>query len=203
MYNIQPISQTPALNQYEASAKLAKRYFYLRESGGQRLYWDSEELHTNLTAMHLHGSLAAYGVRETGEKSFGEVCKTIINNTDFRPIIPDAIYRPYSDAVIQKNHHWRPNSWSAPNVKPNPSVSPEPFLKHLERMLGSKAKANYLIDMLAYRYQSTNNDKPHISESIIGNFFPKARTWIKANLGLANACVKFIFVETQIKIKKN
>jgi len=163
MYNIQSISQPPALNQYEASAKLAKRYFYLRESGGQRLYWDSEELHANLTAMHLHGSLAAYGVRESGDQSFANVCRTIIRNTAFRPIILDSIYRPYAAAVIQKNHHWRPNSWSAPKIKPDASVSPEPFLKHLERMLGSKPKADYLIDMLAYRYQSTTNVKPHVA----------------------------------------
>ena len=164
MYNIQSINQPPAaLNQYQASAKLAQRYFYLRESGGQKLYWDSEEGHNNLTDMHLHGSLAAYGIREKDGKSFAAVCKDIINNTAFRPIILDSIYRPYQAAVIQKNDHWRPNSWREPDVKPDASISPEPFLNHLERMLGSKAKADYLIDMLAYRYQSTTNVKPHVA----------------------------------------
>jgi len=163
MYNIQSISEPPALNQYEASAKLAQRYFYLRESGGQKLYWDSEELHTNLTAMHLHGSLAAYGIREKGDQSFAKVCQEIISYTDFRPIILDSIYRPYADTVIQENHHWRPNSWSAPDIKPDASISAVPFVQHLQRMLGSKPKADYLIDMLAYRYQSTTNVKPHVA----------------------------------------
>lgn len=163
MYNIQSISEPPALNQYEASAKLAQRYFYLRESGGQKLYWDSEELHTNLTAMHLHGSLAAYGIREKGDQSFAKVCQEIISYTDFRPIILDSIYRPYADTVIQENHHWRPNSWSAPDIKPDASISAVPFVQHLQRMLGSKPKADYLIDMLAYRYQSKTNVKPHVA----------------------------------------
>tara|TARA_R110000787_G_scaffold166214_1_gene279228 strand:+ start:894 stop:2270 length:1377 start_codon:yes stop_codon:yes gene_type:complete len=163
MYNIQSISQPPALNQYEARDRLAQRYYYLRESGGQKLYWDSEELHSNLTDMHLHGSLAAYGVREKDGKAFAAVCKDIINNTAFRPIVLDPIYRPYSASVIQKNDHWRPNSWRKPNVKPNASISAAPFVQHLERMLGSKAKADYLIDMLAYRYQSKTNEKPHVA----------------------------------------
>ena len=163
MYNIQSISEPPALNQYEASAKLAQRYFYLRESGGQKLYWDSEELHTNLTAMHLHGSLAAYGIREKGDQSFAKVCQEIISYTVFRPIILDSIYRPYADTVIQENHHWRPNSWSAPDIKPDASISAVPFVQHLQRMLGSKPKADYLIDMLAYRYQSKTNVKPHVA----------------------------------------
>ena len=163
MYNIQSISQLPALNQYEARDRLAQRYYYLRESGGQKLYWDSEELHSNLTDMHLHGSLAAYGVREKDGKAFAAVCKDIINNTAFRPIVLDPIYRPYAASVIQKNDHWRPNSWRKPNVKPNASISAAPFVKHLERMLGSKAKADYLIDMLAYRYQSKTNEKPHVA----------------------------------------
>ena len=163
MYNIQSISQLPALNQYEARDRLAQRYYYLRESGGQKLYWDSEELHSNLTDMHLHGSLAAYGVREKDGKAFAAVCKDIINNTAFRPIVLDPIYRPYAASVIQKNDHWRPNSWRKPNVKPNASISAAPFVQHLQRMLGSKPKADYLIDMLAYRYQSTTNVKPHVA----------------------------------------
>ena len=163
MYNIQSVSQLPALNQYEARDRLAQRYYYLRESGGQKLYWDSEELHSNLTDMHLHGSLAAYGVREKDGKAFAAVCKDIINNTAFRPIVLDPIYRPYAASVIQKNDHWRPNSWRKPNVKPNASISAAPFVQHLQRMLGSKPKADYLIDMLAYRYQSTTNVKPHVA----------------------------------------
>ena len=58
-------------------------------TGGQKLYWDSEELHSNLTDMHLHGSLAAYGLREKDGKAFAAVCKDIINNTAFRPIVLD------------------------------------------------------------------------------------------------------------------
>ena len=127
------------------------------------MYWDSEEGHNNLTDMHLHGSLAAYGIREKDGKSFAKVCKDIINNTAFRPIILDPIYRPYQAAVLQKNDHWRPNSWREPDVKPDASISPEPFLNHLERMLGTKAKADYLVDMLAYRYQSKTNVKPHVA----------------------------------------
>ena len=156
-------TQQPALDQYQAREELEKRYFYLKESGGQKLYWDSEEGHINLTEKHLHESLAAYGIREKQGKFFAAVCKDIIDNTAFRPIILDPIYRPYQAAVLQKNHHWRPNSWREPDVKPNATISAAPFVQHLERMLGTKAKADYLIDMLAYRYQSTTNVKPHVA----------------------------------------
>ena len=191
MHNISIIKPPAKLNQYQASEALAQRYFYLRESGGQRLYWDSEELHTNLTAMHLHGSLAAYGVTEMQGESFAKTCQTIINNTNFRPIILDSIYRPYAHAVIQKNHHWRPNSWSAPLVRPDTSVSAAPFVQHLERMLGTKDKADYLIDMLSFRYQSKTNVKPHVAFYLYGGQgFGK---------GIFSSTIAAVFGETAVR----
>jgi hypothetical protein len=158
----------PVLLVYAASAKLAERYYYIKESGGQTTYWDSEEGHTTLTAMHLHETLASYGVHEASGKTFAATCKYIIEHTQFRPIILEAIYRPYSPRVIKKNSHWHPNSWREPLVIPDSDVSSEPFVQHLERMLGTKAKADYLIDMLAYRYQSRTNVKPHVAFYLYG-----------------------------------
>ena len=124
------------------------------------MYWDSEEGHDHLTKQHLYGTLIAYGLN--GDDVI-ERCSTTVNMTQFKPIILESIYRPYQDRVIEKNHHWHPNSWVKPDVEPDASISAEPFIQHLKRMLGSKAKADYLIDMLAYRYKSQTNIKPHVA----------------------------------------
>ena len=152
--------QPKTITDNELGTKLAQRYYFIKKSGGQTVYWDSEEGHDNLTKQHLYGTLIAYGL--DGNDVINR-CDKAVNMTQFKPIILESIYRPYQDRVIQKNHHWHPNSWTKPDVKPNASISTQPFQQHLKRMLGSKAKADYLIDMLAYRYQSGNNVKPHVA----------------------------------------
>jgi hypothetical protein len=171
MHNLQIISpkpstdteRDPVLLGYAASAKLAERYYFIKKSGGNNIYWDSEEGHIGLTEKHLYGTLSELGVREYDGKNWHEVCDSIIFNAHIKPIILSSIYRPYQAKVIQQNHHWQPNSWREPDVKPDSSVSAASFVQHLERMLGTKAKADYLIDMLAYRYQSRTNVKPHVA----------------------------------------
>ena len=152
--------QPKTITDNELGTKLAQRYYFIKKSGGQTVYWDSEEGHNNLTKQHLYGTLIAYGL--DGDDVIKR-CDKAVNMTQFKPIILESIYRPYQARVIQKNHHWHPNSWTKPDVKPNASISAQPFQQHLKRMLGSKAKADYLIDMLAYRYQSRNNVKPHVA----------------------------------------
>jgi len=152
--------QRKTITDNELGIKLAQRYYYIKKSGGQTVYWDSEEGHNNLTKQHLYGTLIAYGLN--GDDVISR-CSTTVDMTQFKPIILESIYRPYQARVIQKNHHWHPNSWVKPDVKPNASISAQPFQQHLKRMLGSKAKADYLIDMLAYRYQSRTNIKPHVA----------------------------------------
>lgn len=183
--------QDPVLLSYAASAKLAQRYYYIKESGGQTIYWDSEEGHTTLTAMHLHETLASYGVHETTGKTFAATCKNIIDNTQFKPIILEPVYRPYGPRVIKKNSHWHPNSWSAPLVKPDTSVSAKPFVEHLTRMLGTEDKADYLIDMLAYRFQSKSNVKPHVAFYLYGGQgFGK---------GIFSSTIAAVFGETAVR----
>ena len=152
--------QPKTITNNELGTKLAQRYYFIKKSGGQTVYWDSEEGHNNLTKQHLYATLIAYGLN--GDDVISR-CSTTVNMTQFKPIILESIYRPYQARVIQKNHHWHPNSWVKPDVKPNASISAQPFQQHLKRMLGSKAKADYLIDMLAYRYQSRTNVKPHVA----------------------------------------
>ena len=173
MYKLQTTSATsapkdPVLLGYAASEKLAERYYFITKSGGNNIYWDSEEDHRNLTAKHLHSTLATLGVSEYDGRSFGTICGGIIDYTCFKPIILSDIYRPHQAKVIQQNDHWRPNSWREPTIKPDASISAKPFIDHLERMLGTKDKADYVIDILAYRYQSRTNVKPHVAMYFFG-----------------------------------
>ena len=159
-----PTTETdPVLLGYAASTKLAERYYFIKKSGGNNIYWDSEEGHIGLTEKHLYETLSELGVREYDGRKWHEVCDSIISNAHIKPIILTNVYRPYQAKVIKKNHHQQPNSWREPDVKPDSTVSAAPFVQHLERMLGTKEKADYLIDMLAFRYQSRTNVKPHVA----------------------------------------
>jgi hypothetical protein len=78
----------------------------------------------------------------------------------------DEIYWPAADPVVCVEGNWHPNSWETPKVKPNVGIDPSPFIEHLTRMLGSQDKADYVMDMLAYRYQKpdfTVDAKPHVA----------------------------------------
>ena len=54
--------QPKTITDNELGTKLAQRYYFIKKSGGQTVYWDSEEGHNNLTKQHLYGTLIAYGL---------------------------------------------------------------------------------------------------------------------------------------------
>ena len=85
---------------YTASKKLAERYYFITKSGGNNIFCDSEEDHRNWIAEYLHSSLSALCVSEYDSRTFGAVCKGIIDNTYFKPIILSDVYRPYQAKVI-------------------------------------------------------------------------------------------------------
>lgn len=145
----------------ELGERLAQRYFFVKQTGGNTLYWDSKTGHSNLTSKHLHQSLYAY--TDFGENDLVKRAHHIVEMTTFKPIILESIYKPKQVRVVQQHDHWHPNDWREPELKPDPQADSKPFVDHLTRMLGNKPKADYLIDMLAYRYQSEDNTKPHVA----------------------------------------
>jgi|DEB0MinimDraft_6_1074348.scaffolds.fasta_scaffold03048_2 hypothetical protein len=153
--------------------KLKDRFYYLNEQGLQRYYWDSVS-GERLQPMHLFSHCQRW-LKEAGEEpnkyswlSFQHK----LRNAVFTPIVLNPKYRPEESEVVEVDGNWHPNSWRWPEVKVPDSTTPaeklwvKPFLEHLEMMLGSKKKVNYLLDLLAYRYQHPDHlkhPKPHIA----------------------------------------
>ena len=153
--------QHEAPSDNELGVRLAQRYFFVKKTGGHTLYWDSKAGHSNLTSSHLCNSLYAY--RDFGANDRIKRAQHIVEMTEFKPIILESVYKPKQGRVVQQYDHWYPNDWREPEVKPDPQADHKPFVDHLTRMLGTKIKADYLIDMLAYRYQSHDNTKHHVA----------------------------------------
>lgn len=148
---------------------LSERFFFIKQQGGQRVYWDSVSGVRSLTFQHLIEHLIQQGLKHDGDPI--SVGKSIIDHTYFRPIVLDEIYLPAEESVVCVSGNWHPNSWETPKVRPNAGIDPSPFVEHLIRMLGSKDKADYVIDMLAYRYQKpdfTVDAKPHVAFFLYG-----------------------------------
>ena len=149
---------------------LKERFFYLTEQGQHRLYWDSHTGET-LRTMHLFEHCYQFVQGVGGDinefaanwKKYDEA----ITASFFKPIVLTPHYRPEEPAVVNVKGNWHPNSWRPPTVAlPKQKLPAKKFVDHLKLMLGSKATADYLLDMLAYRYQNPDYQKfpkPHIA----------------------------------------
>jgi len=162
------VAQQVSHDKYELADWLRSRFYFIKQQGGQTTYYDADTGVRTLTKMHLVEHLISQGMHSDDPLSTG---LEIINNVFFTPIVLQEVYLPRRPKVvnIQGNHHL--NSWSEPTIEPDNAISAKPFVEHLKRMLGSKAKADYLIDMVAYRYQNPkmlNDQKPHVAFYLYG-----------------------------------
>ena len=143
---------------------LSRRFFLVKAQSCQRVYWDSVSGVRTLTFQHLIEHLIQQGLEHDGDPV--SIGKQLVDHTYFRPIVLSEIYAPGKKPVVCVDGNWHPNSWESPTVQPNTALDPSPFIEHLARMLGSQEKADYVIDMLAYRYQKldfTVDAKPHVA----------------------------------------
>ena len=160
------------MDRKELIDRLKQRFYYLNEQGQQRYYWDSET-GEKLQTMHLFPHCYKW-LEEADEgltsnelaanwKSFMDELK----GTFFTPIVLNPKYRPEQPQVVNVGGNWHPNSWRPPEVKvPDKELWVFPFLEHLKMMLGNQKKVDYLLDLLAYRYQHPDHlthPKPHIA----------------------------------------
>ena len=89
--------------------------------------------------------------------------KNLVNNMHFHTILSTPIYRPNKEKIFEHEGLYFRNAWIKPEFKPFPAKDALPFISHLEKALGSAEKAGYLLDVLAYRLQHPNDNKPAIA----------------------------------------
>ena len=164
--------------------QLTKRFFFVREVGSQRFFYDAETGDDNLTYMHLIPHLQALlpegnNVNFVGKKAEGFQALTFAN---WRPILLKPIYGCGANSkVVSSNGNLYPNIWRKPLIEPTEFQTlfkarkgARQFVEHLQTMLGDtttdlddeNSKAGYLIRMLAYRYQIHDfrqTQKPHVA----------------------------------------
>ena len=153
--------------------KLKERFYYLNEQGLQRYFWDSVS-GERLQPMHLFTHCRQWLEEAGGDADTFKwrIFEHRLRSEDFTPIVLNPKYRPEQPQVVEVAGNWHPNSWREPEVTvPDDTTPPEklwvkPFEEHLLMMLGSQKKVNYLLDLLAYRYQHPDHlthPKPHIA----------------------------------------
>ena len=146
----EPIKIVDNNKDWEIRDWLSNRYYYISQQGNQIHYYDSlNDQGKGITAQHLTGCLLSKNYCLTIREGL-----QLVKHTNFKPInLNYDFYRPEQPPVIQINGHYYRNLWRKPEIKPSPERDFKPFYNHLIDMLGSNHKADYLIDMLAYRYQ--------------------------------------------------
>lgn len=190
--------------------KLKDRFYYLNEQGLQRHYWDSVS-GERLQPMHLLFHCRQW-LEEAGEDADAFKWRNFehkLRSAVFTPIVLNPKYRPEKSevVVVDGNHH--PNSWRWPEVKvPDANTPAEklwvtPFLEHLTMMLGSQKKVDYLLDLLAYRYQHPDHlahPKPHIACYFYGAPGMGKGTFLKVLQNVfGESAVKTAADETELK----
>ena len=109
------------MNKHALVEKLKKRFYYLSEQGGQRLYWDSVT-NQQLRTMHLLQQLIDSAETSEQRNEIGARWKEYakaISDSFFPPIVLTPLYRPEQAPVVTFHHNHHPNSWRPPRAKPN------------------------------------------------------------------------------------
>jgi predicted transcriptional regulator len=156
---------------HELAKWLRDRFYFIKAQGGQSFYYDSQTGVRSLTKTHLVQQLIEQGMKCLGGDVLGHGLM-IIENAFLIPIVLEEVYRPSKPRIVNVQGNYHVNTWADPSVKPDLKISAKPFVDHLTRMLGSKEKADYVIDMVAYRYQTPemqNDQKPHVAFYFYGS----------------------------------
>ena len=156
---------------HELAKWLRDRFYFIKAQGGQSFYYDSQTGVRSLTKTHLVQQLIEQGMKCLGGDVLGHGLM-IIESAFLIPIVLEEVYRPSKPRIVNVQGNYHVNTWADPSVKPDLKISAKPFVDHLTRMLGSKEKADYVIDMVAYRYQTPemqNDQKPHVAFYFYGS----------------------------------
>lgn len=138
--------------------QLKKRFFWWRSQGNQHYFMDVETGNSELSPSHIKGFL----ISEDGGSHNPDIVKKVCEHLKEKlfPICKEPVYAPLEPQVVTRGGFYYRNSWIRPKVEPT-NADCQPFLDHLLAAMGSQDKVDYLLDLLAFRYQKPNDPKPH------------------------------------------
>jgi len=136
--------------------QMLERFYVEKQQAGGKVYFDFDTKQTGLSSGVLVWACANdYGIDD-------READTIVKMTNFRPLAPAVVYEPEQPKIVVTSGIANRNYWQPAERRPNPQGDPEPFLRHLLDVLGSQDKVDFLVDMLAWRYQNLKTEKkPH------------------------------------------
>ena len=144
--------------------KLTQRFYKLKIQGTQTYYWDNV---TGGEAQAMHLIAVVMQMMSDGQQDL-ERAKALVRNQYFKPLWKQSVYLPKQPLIVSSHGLYRPNLWRRPDITPNPEANADRFFKHLNDVLGCDDKTNYLLDVLAWRYQRPSEPKPHIALYLFG-----------------------------------
>jgi len=143
------------MDDYQIVEKLKNRFWWTRTQGGQHSFADMETGENDLSVGHLYGVLA----KEVDEL---EQRKRVLEgiHMKLKPLAKSKVYQPLKDRVICEKGLWFENTWIEDGAKRS-NHSCTPFEEHLKLALKDQEKVDYLLDLLAFKYQKPDQPKPH------------------------------------------
>ena len=149
------------MNKYDSQQNITQYLldeFMVQSDGhGTTTYYHPRSGQRNVQLMHLLHK----AVNDNPYISYHEIEKALqMVKQKMRPIIlTNEHYRPSCDSVVNVHGFYYVNLWKQPLVEPA-DISAQPFVDHLKLMLGTGEKAQWLIQLLALKYQRPL-EKPH------------------------------------------
>lgn len=144
------------MNDDQIVEKLKKRFFWTRSQGGQKYFADIETGENDLSVGHLHYVLVSLWDVEIEQR------KRVLHGIDMKlkPLAKSKVYEPKKERVILSKGLCFENIWIKDGASPSDDSAAR-FEEHLKLALKDQFKVDYLLDLLAYKYQNPHLPKPH------------------------------------------
>jgi hypothetical protein len=170
----------------EIVKELTTRFVICDRRSGQDIYYDLLRNKADCT----HAAVVCCALEQGLE--YNETRKSLLSRDKFKPVTRSKLYRPNKGKLIEEHGVYSINSWQRPAIIPDAELSAEPWIKHLELVLGSASNAEYFLDMLAYRFQNPSEQKPHVAFYFFGKEGGSGKTTLLRTLEhvFGNSAVK-------------
>ena len=138
------LTKTPTIQEAEA---YIRRRFLLVERNRQSSYLDVSDNQI------VEFSVVVAVITNRFQLKLKEA-QTLLKNTFLNPYSGKSVFRPNTEnKVLNINDKWVLNTYRKPRIDPDPNLSPQPFLDHLNLAIKDDTAIEFLLDFVAYRYQ--------------------------------------------------